>query len=102
MMSEEQRVAAFLLALRESEKRHPHGTSGGYVDHLQASGDEAGITKAATIDGWWTVEQLTHALQAATSTPAPRRWLNDPRWWDGALAAALIIWVGNLLWGVLT
>lgn len=95
MSAEEQRVAAFLVALRESEEQFPHVTSGGYVETLDGTG--------ATVDGWWTVEQLAHALNAATP-PAPRRpsWRDDPRWWSGALTGALVLWLGDLIWGMLT
>lgn len=103
MSADEQRIAAFLLALRQSEKRLPHGSSGGYVEHLDANDDEGVVRQAATIDGWWTVEQLTYAINAATPTPAPRRrWADDPRWWNGALTAGLVLWLGDLIWGMLT
>lgn len=106
MTADEQRVAAFLIALREGEERFPHGTSGGYVEDLEATpdyDDHTVLRPGATIDGWWTVDQLAYALDAVTPTPAPRvSWRDDPRWYSGALSGALVIWLGDLIWGMLT
>lgn len=93
MTAEEQRVAAFLVALRESEERFPRTTSGGYVETLDSSG--------ATIDGWWTVEQLTHALDAATPPAPTRRSRRAEMYWLYAPLALIGGGLGGVLWEVL-
>ena len=62
-----ERVQLFLNALRDSElvTPNPDAFAGGYVGDLE--GAEAG----ATIDGWWTMEQIAYALDVAEGRTAP-------------------------------
>lgn len=58
-MTDLELVTKFLDALRAVEDEIPSNDiwSGGYVEDADDGG--------ATVDGWWSVEQLAHALRAA-------------------------------------
>lgn len=62
MSADNAMVQQFLTALRESEDVVPQISSGGYVADLSD-----GHYEGATIDGWWTVEQLEYAIRKAVS-----------------------------------
>ncbi|QJD53231.1 hypothetical protein SEA_TEMPO_8 [Microbacterium phage Tempo] len=65
MSADNAMVQRFLTALRESEEVVPEISSGGYVADL-----DDGHCKGATIDGWWTAEQLQYAIRGAMTEEA--------------------------------
>lgn len=44
----------------------------------------------------------THDAEVRVRVAPWRRWADDPRWWSGALTAGLVLWLGDLVWGMLT